>query len=146
LIIAGIYAYTLYQQKQEHAKIETFYQQETKKICEENNIAAEEWKNIQQASQSSGIGGIVDEYSIFTDGSELRTEQLVNLQTVIQIQEAAQQKEKELEEQLEAAQKAAELEEQLKVNLEQAEAGLESPQGILNLAGDRNVPHATKPD
>ncbi|CAG8857152.1 42824_t:CDS:2, partial [Gigaspora margarita] len=29
---ASIYAYTLYQQKQEQAKIETFYQQETKKI------------------------------------------------------------------------------------------------------------------
>ncbi|CAG8844914.1 39087_t:CDS:2, partial [Gigaspora margarita] len=95
--ILGIYGYTLYQQKQEQAKIETFYQQETKKIC-----------------------GIVDEYSIFADGSELRTEQLENLKTVIQTKKEAQQKELEIQQQAETLQKATEIEKKL----QQAQEGL----------------------
>jgi len=38
----GIYAYTLYQKKQEQAKIESHYQQKSKEICEENNVKQEE--------------------------------------------------------------------------------------------------------
>ncbi|CAG8470745.1 8142_t:CDS:2, partial [Racocetra fulgida] len=110
LAIAGIYGYTLYQQKQEQAKIETFYQQETKKICEENNITAEEWKTIQDSSQPS----IIDEYNIFSNSEELKTQQLENLKTVIQTKEEVRQKELEIQKKAENLQKVTELEEKLK--------------------------------
>ncbi|KLL05415.1 MAG: hypothetical protein MRERV_1c103 [Mycoplasmataceae bacterium RV_VA103A] len=116
LAIAGIYAYTLYQQKQEKAKIETFYQQETKKICEENNITAEEWKTIQDSSQPS----IIDEYNLFSNSEELKTQQLENLKTVIQIKEEVHQKELEIQKKAENLQKATEIEKKLK----QAREGL----------------------
>jgi len=59
---------------------------------------------------------MIDEYSIFSNpGSEIRTEQLANLKTVIQNKEISQKKELELQQQTETLQKAAEIEEKLKV-------------------------------
>jgi len=42
LIIVGIYAYTLYQNKQEQAKLETVFEEKTAQICQENSITSEE--------------------------------------------------------------------------------------------------------
>ncbi|CAG8583877.1 11066_t:CDS:2 [Cetraspora pellucida] len=87
------------------------------------------------SSQPSGLGGYVDEYSIFANDGELRMEQLDNLKTVIQIKEEAEKKELELQKQAETLQKAAELQEQLKEKLSQAEEKLMSPEKILKIAG-----------
>jgi hypothetical protein len=42
LIIAGIHGYTLYQNKQEEAKLEAVFNQKTAQIAQENNITSEE--------------------------------------------------------------------------------------------------------
>jgi hypothetical protein len=42
LIIVGIYAYTLYQQKQEQAKLEVIFEEKTAQIAQENNITSQE--------------------------------------------------------------------------------------------------------
>ncbi|CAG8593312.1 7108_t:CDS:2 [Paraglomus brasilianum] len=58
---------------------------------------------------------MIDEYNIFSNPrSEIRTEQLANLKTVIQNKEISQKKELELQQQTETLQKAAEIEQKLK--------------------------------
>jgi len=60
----------------------------------------------------------------FTSRSEARFQEIDNLGQIIQEQEKAQQKEKEMQEQAEIHQKAAEIEQQLKGNLEQVQEDL----------------------
>ncbi|CAG8603417.1 7360_t:CDS:1 [Ambispora gerdemannii] len=115
LIIFGIYGYTLYQQKQEQAKIENFYQQKTQEICEESNITKEEWKTITSSAPKTGFGGYVDEYSIFsTAGTEIRVEQIANLKQTIQTKEATEKKEAKIKQQAAVLAQATEIEAKLK--------------------------------
>ncbi|CAG8455354.1 12946_t:CDS:2 [Ambispora gerdemannii] len=68
----------------------------------------------QNTQSPSGIGGIVDEYSVFSGyGNEIRTEQLSNLKTVIQQKEEAQHQEEYLKKQAETLKQAAEIEKKL---------------------------------
>ncbi|MDR1670151.1 MAG: hypothetical protein LBR43_00285 [Spiroplasmataceae bacterium] len=96
LIIAGIYGYTLYQNKQEESKLELIFTQKTAQIAQENNITSEEWKLTQNAS--------------FV---QQKQEQLTNLQTLIKDQQILEQKALELQQQTELLERSADIEKNL---------------------------------
>jgi DNA repair exonuclease SbcCD ATPase subunit len=116
--VLAIYAYTWYQQKQEQAKIEALFQERTQEIREEYQVSEQEWANIQQNNQPvTGLGGIIDEYSVFSNSGAMKIQQLSDLKEIItdkQIAEQiAQQKALEIQKQAETLQKAAEIEKKL---------------------------------
>jgi hypothetical protein len=127
--VLAIYAYTLYQQKQEQAKIEALFQERTAQIREEYNVSEQEWANIQQNNQpATGLGGIIDEYSVFSNSGAMKMQQISDLKEIITdkqlAEQIAQEKQLELQKQAETLQKAAEIEAKLK----EAQDNLGTPQ------------------
>lgn len=120
LIIVGIYAYTLYQNKQEQAKLEAEFQAKTAQICQEHQITSEEWKNANLQPNLLG------DYSPFNNNfTQAKTQQLTNLQEIIQEQEIIQQKALELQQQSELLQRSAKIESNLKeIHANLGEAGI----------------------
>ncbi|CAG8754212.1 7561_t:CDS:2, partial [Ambispora leptoticha] len=104
-----IYAYTLYQQKQAQVKLETVFQEKTAQIREEYQ---------QNNSPLTGIGGYIDEYSIFSNSGALKMQQLNQLKATIEQKQIAeqisQQKAQELQKQAKILQRSSEIENNLK--------------------------------
>jgi outer membrane murein-binding lipoprotein Lpp len=127
--VLAIYAYTLYQQKQEQAKIEALFQEKTQEIREEYQVSEQEWANIQQNNQPlSSLGGYLDEYSVFSNSGALKMQQISDLKEIITdkqlAEQIAQEKQLEIQQQAETLQKAAEIEAKLK----EAQDSLGTPQ------------------
>jgi outer membrane murein-binding lipoprotein Lpp len=112
LIIFSIYAYTLYQQKQEQTKLETVFQEKTAQIAQEHQITSQEWKTTNNAN----FLGVYNPFS--NQFVANKTQQLNNLNETIKeknlAEQLAQQKALELQQQAEILQRSAEIESNLK--------------------------------